>query len=219
MFMGGFMSDKPETLDTVERIVKLMRELVLLGLVAYLGWYLVPCVPKWTAQLDNAQISEVSIPGLGFKIAVAEQKLEQAAKTQTPQKSANDDGLTPDKKLIVEALESVRSVNLQVTAELAPNATVAPTVRQGGAPTPVPSDATFWVYLGVAKGDAIPSKNFRISKLPTTGDIIVASAEVFKRSSAPIYKDGDGWFLGDAVGIVRSGQRVIVRRLEKVNST
>jgi hypothetical protein len=74
------MTDKPESLDTAERTVKLLRELVLFGLVAYLAWYLVPFVPKWTAKLNNAQISEISLPGIGFKLAIAEQKLEQASK-------------------------------------------------------------------------------------------------------------------------------------------
>jgi len=212
------MADPNTSLDTTERVVKALREIALLGLVAYLAWYLVPFVPKWVAKLDNAQITEVSLAGVVVKLAQVEKNLTQAVKTEPSQKAPSDEAVSSDRKSLVEALETVKTLRTQA-AQLESNAGISLPPTKSAATTALPqTDSTFWVYLGLAKGDSIPARNFKISRLPSKGDVIEASTEVYKRNSAPKYKENDGWYLGSTVGVVKAGQKLVVRSLEKIDS-
>jgi len=163
------------TLDSIERFVKVLKEVTLLGVIVYLAWYLVPFVPKWVTKLDSAQISEISLAGVGFKLAQVEQKLQQVVTSDAARKSANDERVTPDKRLIAEALESVRSVTAQTSGRLE-------------SPAQSTSDTSFWVYLGAAKGSSLPQRIFRTSELPKEGQVIQAATDVYQRKSAPVYR-------------------------------
>lgn len=214
------MSGKYEIFDAAERVTKLLQQMALLGLGAYLAWHLVPIVPEWAKKLENSQITQLSVPGLDITLlASAQQQLVEAVRSETSQKSAQDEGLARDKKLIVEALENIRAASAQLPVATAPVAYVDDARKPAAGVRAVPEIEPFWVYLGVAKGNTITTNNFRLSKFPSAGDIIAANTEVFKRGSAPISKEGDGWFLGDAVGVVRSGQTVRVLSLKKIDST
>jgi hypothetical protein len=211
------MANETSKLDNAERGVKMIKELTLMCLLGYVGWYMVPFIPKWAASLDGARISEVSLAGISLKLEQTEQKLAKAVAAPTVQKSPSDEAVSSDKKLVVEALETVQSLRAESQGQSTGATTQAPT-KFTGAPAPATTGASFWVYLGLATGESIPPRNFRVSRLPAPGAAIEASTDVYKRDSAPVYK-GDDWYLGGTIGVVKEGQKVVVRRLEKIPST
>jgi len=79
----------------------------------------------------------------------------------------------------------------------------------------VGTDGNFWTYLGQLQGGKfLHPPNFRTGPnlMPAEGESLVATTDTYQRDAAPV-PDGQEWKLGKIVGVVREGQRVIVRQV------
>lgn len=215
------MSTASERLDTIERYVKLFKECVLIIIAAYLARFLVPLIPSLTSKLGQANIEEVSLAGIGIKLSQAQQKLEKAITADAPQISntAKDESLSPEKMLVADAWESIRALNLQAHQQK-PFDKPSSTTPSKISATPMPSDNSnsSWVYLGVSSGGEFTSKNFPLAKLPNEGESITAINDIYRRSKLPQYNNNEDWELGNAIGVIRSGQTLKIQKIQKVES-
>jgi hypothetical protein len=218
------MPEAKRPVDIVERMLRSAKELAVLALAIYLGWYLVPFVPaiakSLAKSLETSNVTEVNVAGITVKLqqaasnlAKVKDQLDQDA--NKPKDVPVDKSVPPENKLVVDAIESIRAAAAQAGAATKPAAVQPPAVALD--PSAAPNEA-FWVYLGQAKGDTLIAKNFRASTVPSPGDVIVANADVYKRNAAPAKRNNE-WYLGDTVGVLKTGQSVTVRRIERIPST
>ena len=218
------MSTTSERLDTIERFFKLFKEFVLILVFTYLGWFLIPLIPSITNKLGQAQIEQLSLAGVSIKLSQAEQKLEKAIAVNAPQtsNSAKDEHVSPDTMLIAEAWESLHSINKEANQKLTSSSNEKPASITADHPQTTPTSANqnegAWVYLGVMSGNSLTSKSFSISNLPKEGDIITASADIYKRDAWPRYSDQENWKLGGATGVIRAGQMVKINKVQTIAS-
>jgi hypothetical protein len=83
----------------------------------------------------------------------------------------------------------------------------------------VSTDGSFWTYLGQIQGAKFlhpPNFHSGSGLMPTEGESLMATTDVYERDAAPV-PDGQEWKLGKIVGVVREGQRVIVRQVFNVH--
>ena len=204
-------------LSVIERSVKILKEVGMLALAAYLIFTLAPIVPKWAKNLADMSVTEVNVMGISAKLTETRNELANVIKNAPPEKSTADSAVTPDRKMFFDALQSIDTLIAQTSAAKPATSQTAkpdnPTVK----PPVIPSATRFWVFLGPTNGQSLPAKNFKINKVPEIGQTMEAATEVYKRSSAP-FKNNQDWILGDQTGVLKTGQRVAVRRLENIDS-
>lgn len=206
-------------LSTIERSVKILKEVGILALAAYLIFTLAPVIPKWADQFGKMSVKEASFDVMGFKATLVETRtdLTNVIKNAPPEKSTADSPVSPDRKMVFDAIQSIDTLIAQTNAAKPATTQTAkpdnPTVK----PPVIPSATRFWVFLGPTNGQSLPAKNFKINKVPEIGQTMEAATEVYKRSSAP-FKNNQDWILGDQTGVLKTGQRVAVRRLENIDS-
>lgn len=199
-------------LDIAERLAKLLREMLVLAIGAYLAWYLIPLLPQFVSQLDGAKVTEVEVGGIKLKLKEAERALEAAVRTQAPEKGNIDEKASEQAKLISQALDSVRSAATPVQDHTAMKSKVAPVSPSSAS---LSNAQSYWVYVGANRDGKWLTKYFDVAETPHAGDSIRATSDVFRRQSAPIYKD-DSWLLGAPLGILQAGGVVRVQRIEAV---
>lgn len=76
----------------------------------------------------------------------------------------------------------------------------------------------FWIYVGQTQANKFlhpPNFNANPQVLPKEGDRLTATTDTYERDAAPT-PDRQQWKLGRIVGVVREGQRVIVRQVNVV---
>ena len=201
-------------LDNIEKLLKIGKEIAVIVAVSLLCFKLLPVVSIWMEQLSKSKVSGFEL--LGVKLAFEQEKLQAVAGGGQPQKTAND---RPVSALATAQVERVQAIQSQIAVTEPPPTLAAPAPEiPKTSPQSTSSRQSFWVYLGISSGARLPSKNFQIESLPTTGQVIVASTEVYKRTGPPEAK-GEEWFLADTKGVLRSKQSVRVLRLEKIDST
>ncbi|MCH8620417.1 hypothetical protein [Undibacterium sp. TS12] len=203
-------------LSAIERSVKIIKEVGILALAAYLIFTLAPIVPKWAKNLADMSVTEVNVMGISAKLTETRDELAAVIKNAPPEKSTADSAVTPDRKMVFDAIQSIDSLIAQAsTTKSAAQAAKPdnPTVK----PPVIPATTRFWVFLGPTNGQSLPAKNFKTNKVPEIGQTIEAATEVYKRSSAP-FKNNQDWILGDQTGVLKTGQRVVIRRLENIDS-
>lgn len=201
-------------LDNIEKLLKIGKEIAVIVAVSLLCFKLLPLVSIWIEQLSKSKVSGFEL--LGVKLAFEQEKLQAVAGGGQPQKTAND---RPVSALATAQVERVQAIQSQIAVAEPPPTLASPVPEiPKTSPQSTSSRQSFWVYLGISSGTRLPSKNFQIESLPATGQVIVASTEVYKRTGPPEAK-GEEWFLADTKGVLRSKQSVRVLRLEKIDST
>lgn len=202
-------------LDVAERITKLLRELLILVMGVYLAWYLIPLLPQFVSQLDGAKLTEVELGGIKLKLKEAEKALEAVVRTQAPEKGNVDEKASEQAKLVAQALDTVRSAAKPVQINSDPQSSTGsnklPSVS-------VPVEQAYWVYVGAYRDGNWLTKYFNISGAINVGASMRATSDIYRRQSAPIYKDND-WLLGTPLGILQAGSNVTVRQVETVPGT
>ena len=204
------MADKPARLETMERLLRVIREAALLLVLGFVLYHLGPQLPHIASQLKNAQLAELEIAGMKLKVKEAEVALQAAVKAEAPQKGPEDRQVGEQTKLIVDALQTLHTV-----AKQAPPISVEPAI--GALSSPAES-SSFWVYLGARRGGAWVTRYFEIQAVPAADTSIRADADVFKRRHVPAFRDGQ-WMMGDVLGVLQAGKAVTVRRTQSVPGT
>ena len=213
------MSIPPEknavTFANIEVLLKVVKELTLIVLLLYVGWHLAPLVPRWMSKLDAAQVSEISVAGFGIKLAQVEQTLKENVKVSGPQKTANDEVVSPEKRNVALALETVHKLKTQA-ASAYPTHDRSPASEKEEKRT----QGRSWVYLGTSLRGVVSSKTFRATQTPSVGESLEAISDVYKRATSPSLDEANGlWTLGEIIGAVSPGDRVTVLRVSKRDST
>jgi hypothetical protein len=208
----------PAHVDLAEKVVKVAKEVALLSLIVYIAWYIVPFIPKWSARMADLQPTEFNLAGIGFKLAQAEKKIEQAIQPSAPQPTPKDDGaMNSEQSVLAEALESLRSVRAQTMAKQG-QVSASPTAPDSGWGTTESAAPPYWVYLGISTDRKLSTKTFKLSEVPSPGQIIEVVTDTYKRGSSPTYKETQGWVLGNTIGVLKTGQLVSVQRIEVIES-
>ena len=194
----------PTRLEELELLVRTLKEIAILGIAIYFAWFILPLLPSMSKALTTATVSEMSIFGLGFKVAQAEQKLELAL-TTAPQKTLTDAVVTTESRPVAEALQAVRDINPSRKDE-----TTTVTVQANGTQTTRQVGRTFWVYLGILSGTNLKGIGFDVNAMPERQSTIRAIEYVYKRKSVPTTTDGKTWKFGDVVGVVKPTEKLKV---------
>jgi hypothetical protein len=205
------MADSPRGLELLERLLKVIRETLVLVVLAFVVYYIGPHLPRIGAQLRTAQVDQVDLLGIiKLKVQQAEATLEAAVNAQAPQRGPEDQQVSQQTKLVVEALDTLRTTGERVpSGPIEPLATTLP---------PSPGRGSFWVYLGARRGSTWISRNFDIQEVPTRDTSIRARVDIFKRRHVPVFRTGQ-WTMGDPVGVLQSGEAVKVLATERVPGT
>ncbi|MBI4380075.1 MAG: hypothetical protein HY574_02605 [candidate division NC10 bacterium] len=206
------MPDTPSKLETIERVLKAIREGALLVVLFLVLYYIGPHLSRIASQLGGARVDQVEVLGIKLKVQQAEETLQAAVKAEAPQKGPEDKQVSEQTKLIADALKTLRTVQ-QVSAT-----STEPVARTLPAPTAPPERKSFWVYLGARRGTAWLTRNFDTQEVPAVNTSIRARVDVFRRRHPPVFRDGE-WVMGDPVGVLQSGEMVKVTKLERVPGT
>jgi hypothetical protein len=204
------MGDAPSWLETLERLLKVIREGLVLVVLVFVVYYIGPHLPRIGAQLGNAQVDQVEVLGIKLKVQQAEATLKAAVRAEAPQKSPEDQQVSQQTRLIVQALDTLRTA-----VEPVPSGPIEPVV------TTLPASiekGSFWVYLGARRGGTWITRYFDVQEVPAVDTSIRARVDVFKRRHVPVLRDGQ-WVMGDPVGVLQSGATVKVASTERVPGT
>jgi hypothetical protein len=92
-----------------------------------------------------------------------------------------------------------------------PNTTVATALAS------IDEPGSSWVYIGQFRNAKyLRHPNFEAQGLPNANDDLTAWTDTYRRSALPIKTGPDNWKLGEIVGVVKAGQKVHVRRVERI---
>ena len=211
------MATESPRLDAAERLAKLMREVLVLAVCVYLAWYLVPLLPQFTAQLNNAKVTDVDLGGIKLKLQQAEGALEAVVRNQAPEKGNVDERASEQAKLVGQALDTVRSASKPIQlGQQNGGATLPSTAAPAAAPPQTAS--SYWVYIGAYKDGRWQTKYFDISGEAHVGTTLRASSNLFRRQSAPSYANDD-WLLGAPMGVLQAGNSVKVLQVQTIPGT
>lgn len=210
------MSESATRLEIAERLVKLVKELGLLAILAYVLYVVLPLVPLAEKALANAEFKKIKVGEVELELDPKTAKSVEldlaAAKLQSHVNAGNHpltdgDRVSADKQATISALEAVNELRSQARP------TPTPGTASPGTAAPAAADASFWVYLGVIDAQSRLGRNsFGLQRLPTVNQTLQASDDVYRRASAPT-QTGDKWQLGPVLGLVRGGQKVVVREV------
>lgn len=200
------------TLDTAERLVKLTRELVLIAIAVAIAIVVMPFLPQLLEQAKGLTLTSAEVAGLRFERArEVEEKLETVQRALAPTEGNKDQRPSKEARLIAEALDNVRTVTEQNIVRPSP-ATIAQQQSLPAAAAPSPS----WVYIGAMRDGRWETRNFDVTGPVRVGDTIHASADVYRRKSAPRKENGD-WKMGEPVGqILQEGKPATVQEIAEV---
>ena len=74
----------------------------------------------------------------------------------------------------------------------------------------------YWVYLGQGSNGHWTTKNFKFDDIPKLNTELQARTATYKRKTFPKKGDGDNWILGEAIGVVDSGQVVHILSIQPI---
>lgn len=187
-------------LDSIERVLKILREigllLVLGGVLVFLG----PEAPRLAKELQTASVSEVDLGLVKLKVAQAENALQDALQLSAAQSGPEDTKAPEQTQLIASALRSIQDASSSVVSSS----------WHGASPA-----QSFWVYLGSRRDQTWQTTSFGLQDVPTPDSVVRPTVDVFGRRRAPMLLDGQ-WTKGDVVGVLEAGHAAKVIRTQRV---
>ena len=212
--------EKKGVIEWLESFLKLIREALLLGLLATLFWHGWPLLSQVRQAIPSARLTALDLGPLKFEIKAAEAKLEQALVAAAPKNGQEDQQVGKATQEAQDALESVRRLNALVSERLSETAPVTlPPVTPSVSPSLSSPAAPFWVYLGAKRGDQWVTRYFDIgAAVPGEGSTVHARSDVFRRAASPS-KEGVDWVLGKPLGVLKAGSSVTIVATEPVSGT
>lgn len=211
--------EKKRAIERLESLLKLIREALLLGLLATLIWQGWPLLSQVRQAIPSAHLKSLDLGPLKFEIKAAEAKLEQAVVAAAPKSGKEDERVGKATQEALDALDSVRRLNALVSERLSETAPMTlPSATPSASPSPPPA-ASFWVYLGAKRRDQWVTRYFDVGAgVPAAGSTVQARSDVFRRAAAPSVEGGD-WVLGQPVGVLKAGSSVTIVATESVPGT
>ena len=93
----------------------------------------------------------------------------------------------------------------------APNSTIAKALIS------IDEPGSSWVYIGQYRnGKYLRHPNFESPGVPNVGDELSAWTDTYRRDGLPVKMGPNNWKLGEIVGVVKVGQKVRVKRVERI---
>ncbi len=193
-------------LDTVERLLKIFQNIMILVMLGGILFFLGPETPRIVKELQKSSVSGVDLGLIKFKIDQAEENIKTALQG-VHDTSEPEDARVPDElKPIAVALESIRDAGTD------------PAFATSYKDDSLGVTAPFWVYLGARRGDMWITSLFDFREIPAPGAIIQSTSDVFRRQRAPEFSDGQ-WTKGEIVGVLKAGEAVKVVQIEHIPGT
>ena len=172
-------------------------------IVCVVGFLLILVFSKGAQHAVFKGFATLSASGVkSFKIGELEVELKEAKEAATVAKQA---AITIANNPPAAPANQPRST----PQDKAPSPNLAPALEA------VSTSGSFWIYLGqIQNGKFLHAPNFSTGSelIPKEGESLVATTDTYQRNAAPV-PDGKEWRLGNIIGVVREGQRVIVRQV------
>jgi hypothetical protein len=192
------------SVEAFEKLASGIKDALEAALIVFVAGFLLLLVFSAGVQHAVAKgFASLSASGVkSFKIGELEVELQEAKQATTEAKQA--------------------AITIANNPPAAPASQPRPT-PQDKAPTPnlapaleaVSTAGSFWIYLGqIQAGKFLHPPNLTTGSdlIPKEGESLIAATDTYQRAAAPV-PDGLQWRLGNIVGVVREGQRVIVRQV------
>jgi hypothetical protein len=211
-------------LNTLELLLKVIQRLGFIFIVLYLMISFWPVFNKAaeefkekTLHLDTVEIGPLKFSATApEKLNNALNKLEKTV-IQEPKNQASDTAVSNKSRLVLEAIEEIRQVKEQLQIVGKSSVGVKNMEQINNNKYEQKTSEYYWTYLGLAKNESmVKSQNFKITVLPSVGDIIIAKTGVYKRDASPKYREEEGWIFGAPIGVLRGGNKVEVMEFDKI---
>lgn len=207
------------TLGNAQKFVDLVKNLVLLVVVAYSFYYGASAIKKVSGDIATGQshVTEAEITDKGVKFKLANNlkdikgDLTSALDTMAKSEGKKDTPISPQTKDIATALTKTNAVLAQISTNT-PQST-------GSSAAPSSESAPMWVYLGIEKNHKWNPNYFGLDKTPEVGMSVTANTDIFERTAKPFYEDSiKDWKLGTVIGVLRRGESTSVKQLEQIEA-